>query len=143
MCEVSLSDLMVGVDADTSGIIAKILVPVGKKCPIDESIAILVADENEYMNYLDEVRILSKDDDILIETTKVIEEGKKKPDMKVLLREIKHMIQEGLIEDGSGTSSSLRHRVYVRYVPSLPIFVEIIVVSYLVLPSHYMLPMLI
>ena len=95
---------MVGVDADTSGIIAKILVPVGKKCPIDESIAILVADENEYMNYLDEVRILSKDDDILIETTKVIEEGKKKPDMKVLLREIKHMIQEGLIEDGSGTS---------------------------------------
>lgn len=44
LCEVSLSpsDLMVGVHAEKSGYVAKILAPLMKKLPIDEPIAILV-----------------------------------------------------------------------------------------------------
>lgn len=103
ICEVSLfpSDLMVGVTSSKSGILAKILVPIGKKLSVNEPIALLVEDQAEYMEYLDATRCAEHDAEGLAEAVKVVEDKKKKPDTKVLLREIKHLIQEGHIKEDS------------------------------------------
>ena len=106
ICEVSLlpSDLMVGVNDTKPGIIAKTLAFVGKQYLVHEPIAIIVANLEEYNNFKEEERIAIKDSEVLAETSEIINEGKKKPDAKVLLREIKHLIQNGDIEESSGTS---------------------------------------
>lgn len=104
ICEVSLfpSDLMVGVNSPRAGILAKILVPVGKKLPVNEPIALVVEDRDEYMEYIDATRCAEHDEEGIAAARKVVEEKKKKPDTKVLLREIKHLIQEGHIKEDSG-----------------------------------------
>lgn len=104
ICEVSLfpSELTIGLNANRSGIVAKLLVPTGKKLLATEHIALLVADQTEYNNYMDEVRENILDEEVLAETTKIIEESKQKPDAKVLLRQIRHLMQEGEIDEHSG-----------------------------------------
>jgi pyruvate/2-oxoglutarate dehydrogenase complex dihydrolipoamide acyltransferase (E2) component len=93
---------MVGVTSSKSGIVAKILVPIGKKVSVNEPIALMVENRAEYMEYLDATRCADHDAEGLAAAEKAVEDKKKKPDTKVLLREIKHLIQEGHIIEDSG-----------------------------------------
>ncbi len=104
ICEVSLfpSDIMVGVNDSRSGFIAKLLVPVGKRLSVNDPIALLVSDKEELNSYLDNQREEFLDEEVLKETVKIMDESKKPPDMKSLLRHIKDMIQSGDIQEGSG-----------------------------------------
>lgn len=106
ICEVSLepSDLTIGVDAPTNGIIASKMVKVGKSVPVDTPIAIFVNNEDEYFAHLDDQRIASGEAEKSKITEDAIKESKKKPDTLVLMREIKHLIQTGHIPEGSGAS---------------------------------------
>ncbi len=104
VCEVTLkpSDLMIGVNANNPGILAKILIPEGKISSENDPIALLVKDREQYLAYIDDERVESKQEEILIETKDVLEQEKRRPDVKILLRELKHLINEGAIPEDSG-----------------------------------------
>lgn len=104
LCEVSLrpADLTIAVPATKPGILARIIVKNGRIANVDEPIALFVANKDEYNEFLDEQRIDDYETDALDATKQAIDEISKKPDNKVLMREIRHLIKEGLIEDGSG-----------------------------------------
>lgn len=98
-----------GVDSDKPGYIAKILIPTKKKSFVNDPIAILVASKEELLVFMDEMRVASRDEEVLKETAKVMEAAatKRKPDTKSLLRQIRSLVQEGKIEEGSGKHNEL------------------------------------
>ncbi len=102
LCEVSLSDFSLAVDLPTSGYITEIIVHEGETVEADHPIASYVHDKEEYMSYVESKRILVEDSERMAVTKEVEEEKSKQPDTTVMMREIKHMIQNGVIEEGSG-----------------------------------------
>ena len=92
LCEVTLDDLTVSVDAPRRGIIAELLLPAGETCKVDEAILQLAESKEAYLAYLDELRIEEHDKEFIEATKEAIEEESKKPDTKTLLREIRHLI---------------------------------------------------
>lgn len=114
ICEVSLSpsSLVIAVEAEDDGILTEILcreyVPMEATAPI----ASYVKNKEDYMTYLDEMRIADHDDELDELASEKIEADQKKPDMKVLMREIRHLIKDGHIEDGSGKEPTLQLLVY-------------------------------
>lgn len=104
LCEVTLkpAEIMVGVSEPKGGIVAKVYVPVGKRCGVHEPIALLVADQAEYNMFLDDIRRNANEDEKLAAVTEVIKESHHKPDIKSLLRQLKQLIQQGDIVEDSG-----------------------------------------
>ena len=104
ICEVSLEGLSIGVEIPEDGYIAQILVEEGKTIPAGTIIA-RYSDSLEDLNeYKDKKR---KEEEKLNQThTETISESVKK-DTKDLLREIKHLIHSGQIEEGSGKLISI------------------------------------
>jgi len=94
LCEVTLDDLTVSVDAPRRGIIAELLLPAGDTCKVDEAIVQLAKSKEAYLAYLDELRIEQHDKEFIEVTKEVLEEDSKKPDTKTLLREIRHLIDK-------------------------------------------------
>lgn len=93
---------MVGVESPVDGFLAEIVVRELKSVDAKTIIAKIVASKEEYMSFLDEQREEDIEDTKCALTSAELEKQTKGPDMKVLLREIKHLIQTGEIEDGSG-----------------------------------------
>ncbi len=102
MCEVSLTDFSLAVDLPTSGIITEIIVRNGQSVEASHPIASYVLNKDEYMSFVDSKMTLIEDSERLEATKEVVKEKSKKPDTTTLMREIKHMIQSGAIEEGSG-----------------------------------------
>lgn len=105
ICVISFSIASIEFSADTSGIltehIAKEEIPVSMNTPF----ASYVLSRDAYMSYLDSKHDALKDAEHLAEATEAIaakNAEQKKPDTMLIMREIKHLIQSGLIEDGSG-----------------------------------------
>jgi hypothetical protein len=69
---------------------------------VNQPILSFANNTNSYWDFLDKKKIESHDDELLADVTELKVEKSKQPDSKVLLKEIKHMIQKGLIVEGSG-----------------------------------------
>ncbi len=104
LCEVSLSpsDLYLAVPVQEKGFLAKLLVPIGQSININEPIALFVSTKDEYFDLIEEDRIDSAESEKSALTSAVLNEKLRKPDAKILLRHIRHMIHDGQIKEGSG-----------------------------------------
>lgn len=105
LCEISLSDFSLAVDHDNSGIIAEIIAGNGKTVEADHPIASYVLSKNEYLEYVEKKRELVIEQERMSGIKESLEEKNKKPDTMTLMREIKHLIQSGAIQEGSGKDS--------------------------------------
>lgn len=105
LCEVTLDDLTVSVEAPQAGIIAEILLAVGGTCKVDEPIAQVAESSDAYLAYLEELRILEHDKELVVAVKDEIEDSSKKPDVKTLLREIRHLIDTKALDQESGMSN--------------------------------------
>lgn len=92
LCEVTLGDLTISVDAPSAGVVAEILLPPGQTIKVDEPIMQLAANRDVYLAYLDDMRILEHDKGMAEVVAETIEDSNKAPDVKTLLREIRHLI---------------------------------------------------
>lgn len=92
LCEVTLGDLTISVDAPRAGVVAEILLPAGQTIKVDEPILQLAASQDAYLAYLDDMRISEHDKGMAEEVAETIEDSAKAPDVKTLLREIRHLI---------------------------------------------------
>ncbi len=99
LCELSFSSISIAYDTEHSGVLAQILVHDGQMVEVDSPIAVYASTKEDYMTYIDNKRLESIAAEMLADTK---EEKPQKPDKMILLREIKHLIQDGHIEDGSG-----------------------------------------
>lgn len=102
LCEVSLSDFSLAVDHENSGIIAEIIAANGKTVEADHPIASYVHSKDEYLEYVEKKREMVLDQERMSGIKEHQEEKNRKPDKMTLMREIKHLIQSGAIQEGSG-----------------------------------------
>ena len=97
ICEATLSDLTIGIETAHTGILAKIVCAAGATVNVGEPIAIYVDNKDAYMEFFANQKEESEEQEML----HVQETLKVKPDIKTILREIKHMISDGTIKEGS------------------------------------------
>lgn len=102
MCHVTVSDMMVGVEAPQDGVIVRILYAEGEKdIPFDQPIAAFVSDEDYKVYATEELAKLresveeSSTAELEVKTEKVL-------GTTDLLREIKILTNSGVIVDDSG-----------------------------------------
>jgi hypothetical protein len=77
---------------------------MGVPVPVGQVIAKYVHSKEEYFIFKDSQRILLGDQAKFAAVEKEIEDSSKKPDTKTLLKEVRHLISNDYIKDGSGTS---------------------------------------
>lgn len=102
LCDITLGNITIGVEAKSPGILAQIIVNNYETAPIDSPIALWATSNENYLSYLADSMIQCEDAALMAMTSEVAEEKGKKPDTKVLMRMIKHLVQSGRIEQGSG-----------------------------------------
>jgi pyruvate/2-oxoglutarate dehydrogenase complex dihydrolipoamide acyltransferase (E2) component len=119
ICEVTLQDLTIEVESPHNGIIADIIFPEGSSIAVHQPIAVLAFDRDAYNSYFESRRIEAHDAALLEERSDLIEDEAKRPDVKVLLREVRHLIKNGDVVEGSGkfrcTHSGAKQNVTSRY----------------------------
>ena len=99
LCEVSLGDISVAVESPRSGVVAELLVEKGEEVDVKKHIIAYCFDKDEYFSYIESQRLASVDADMIATSNEVNAELTRKPDTTVLMREIRHLIQNGKISD--------------------------------------------
>jgi pyruvate/2-oxoglutarate dehydrogenase complex dihydrolipoamide acyltransferase (E2) component len=109
LCDITLPVATIGIDAKDDGIIAKIVVDEYQTAPAESVIAMYAISEEYYMNFLAETMQETADAAKLADVAEAAaaeekqhQQQQQKPDAKTLMRVIKHMVQHGSIESGSG-----------------------------------------
>lgn len=108
ICEISTAGLTIAFEAERAGVLLQRLVYEGQVIEVNTPIAHAAIDKQAYMDYIDHKRVEAMEDAMQAEIKEEVEkkqEKSKKPDNLVLMREIKHLIQDGHIEDGSGKTT--------------------------------------
>ena len=103
ICSVTLDGLTIELNTEQDGYLADIIKKVGEEVNVDEPIALYITTKEGFMSYIDAEREASYDEEKLAIIKESTEESIPKFDNKVLLRELKHLIERGILEDGSGS----------------------------------------
>eukprot|EP01038_Epipyxis_sp_PR26KG_P004861 gene4861-6812_t len=123
LCEVSLSDFSIAIDAPSYGIMAKILVKNRGEVNANDPIAVYAQTKDSYMTYLDSVRISSDEEENIAELKEINEEKSKPLDKMTLLKEIKNLIHEGKIDGDSDFARQLQSQARKGNKDLMDIFV--------------------
>lgn len=102
---VTLDGLTIELNTDHDGYLAEIIKQAGEKVPVEEPIALYMTTNESFMSYVESEREAAHDEALL---QKVLEEKSKtappKFDNKLLLKELKNLVNEGLLVEGTGNS---------------------------------------
>ena len=102
--------MFTGIETGKSGILAKIICTAGSTANVGDTIAIFVESEEQYMSFFAEQMETAQSE----ASIKEVKASEIKADAKTILREIRHLITDGKIEDGSGMI--LSKHVYSKYM---------------------------
>ena len=102
------NDVQVEIDAHSSGIIAKIMVNAGDIIPVHTPIAMFLDNKQEYLEYLEGLR-LAQDEVELIEEMKPLSDEGIKATSKILMREIRHIMKKCEIDTSSDFAKELQN----------------------------------
>mmetsp|Transcript_203 Transcript_203/g.187 ORF Transcript_203/g.187 Transcript_203/m.187 type:complete len:212 (+) Transcript_203:183-818(+) len=108
ICQVTLDGLTVELNCGEEGYLAQILQEQGKEVHVEDSIAVYCTDRNSLMTFIQDQRVNARDDEMDALTKAMIEAHTPKSDCLRLLKEIRHLIKEGVLEEDSGEC----HTVY-------------------------------
>mmetsp|Transcript_9090 Transcript_9090/g.15070 ORF Transcript_9090/g.15070 Transcript_9090/m.15070 type:complete len:223 (+) Transcript_9090:83-751(+) len=98
LCEIALPSATLTIDAKEPGIMANILVHEYETVDANTPIAVYALSKDYYMNYLAKAKSDMESAHMKQLADDMVEEKGKRPDTKVLMRVIKHMINSGTIE---------------------------------------------
>jgi pyruvate/2-oxoglutarate dehydrogenase complex dihydrolipoamide acyltransferase (E2) component len=100
--------MSIAFDPDRAGVLVDILVNDGQIIPVGQAIAYCAVDKEAYEEYIDAQRIAAIDAAKMEDADEAKKEkdhgkdAKRNPNHKFLLREIKHLIRDGVITADSG-----------------------------------------
>ena len=121
LCEVTLEDLTVAVEAPRAGVISEIIIHAGTIIKVDTPIATFVRDKDEYFSFVEEQRIAKQTEDKIADISEKHFEtdefnnnnnnnNNNNDDVKTqLLRVIRNLIQDGKIDKDSSFSKGLQY----------------------------------
>ncbi len=116
LCEVTLEDLTVAVEAPRAGVISEIIIHAGTSIKVDTPIATFVRDKDEYFSFVEEQRIAKQTADKIadisekdIETDKTDNNDYNNDIKTELLRVIRNLIQDGKIVKDSSFTKGLQY----------------------------------
>eukprot|EP00607_Mallomonas_marina_P009495 CAMPEP_0182420538 /NCGR_PEP_ID=MMETSP1167-20130531/5400_1 /TAXON_ID=2988 /ORGANISM="Mallomonas Sp, Strain CCMP3275" /LENGTH=217 /DNA_ID=CAMNT_0024596597 /DNA_START=193 /DNA_END=846 /DNA_ORIENTATION=- len=101
ICQVTLDGLTVELNCGEEGYLAQILQEQGKEVHVEDSIAVYCTDRNSLMTFIQDQRVNARDDEMDALTKAMIEAHTPKSDCLRLLKEIRHLIKEGVLEEDS------------------------------------------
>lgn len=104
LCQISIAGLEIALECQHYGIVMEKLVNEGQIIEVGEPIIAYAPTPEAYAQYIDHKRIVAEEAIMAEEAMELQAEAKeksKKPTNLVLMREIKHLIQDGDIEEGS------------------------------------------
>ena len=108
LCEVTLNGVTIGLSIEQNGILAKKIVNDGQYCDVGTDIALIADGKEAYLNYLEALRIAASDREHLHDVEEARESGaNKQTSTVVILREVKHLIQKGILNEGYKTCNIL------------------------------------
>ena len=119
LCEMAVGGISIAYESDRPGVILEKLVNEGQIVPVGSPILNCAINKQAYLDYIDNKRIEAMEAERAAEAKEQQAESKeksKKPDKLVLMREIKHLIQEGKIDEDSGQFHSLPSSLLSRIV---------------------------
>ena len=100
LCHLSISDMLVGVEAEQDGVLARILSSEGEKdIPFDQPIATYVDNKEAYVEYMQGELAKMRNPEPEVGSTAA---PAKELSTRDLLREIKLLINSGVVVDDSG-----------------------------------------
>ena len=109
LCLVEVGDVRVEMVAPFDGILADTLVEAHLPVPTDEGVAVLCETREAYMEYFDAVRVAAHE----AEMVRVLQEAKAereiRPSAGIVLREVRHMQQQGHLEAASEDPTFVSH----------------------------------
>eukprot|EP01041_Mallomonas_annulata_P008758 gene8758-18116_t len=110
ICEVTLDGLTIELNTEQDGYLAQVIKQKGDIVTVDEPIAMYVTDKENYLEFIDSEREADREAQLVEKITTDSEEAadKQKIDNKALLREIKYLINEGKIKEGSDFAKKLQ-----------------------------------
>eukprot|EP01039_Chlorochromonas_danica_P005615 gene5616-6184_t len=111
ICEVSCSGISIGFSSDKAGILIQRLVNEGQIVDIRKPIASYVLHKEAHMSYIESKHMQAAEEARMQHHEEMVDEDEqsdKKPDAMVLMREIKHLIQQGQIQEGSDFAKQLQ-----------------------------------
>ncbi len=101
LCEVTLNGVTIGLSIEQNGILAKKIVNDGQYCDVGADIALIADGKEAYLSYLEALRIAASESEHLHDVEEVRESGvNKQTSTVVILREVKHLIQKGVLNEG-------------------------------------------
>ena len=120
MAEITLDGVTIGLQLKESGVMVKHLMNEGQMGDVGTDLALVVDSDESYMEYLDELRVATEEAEDLKEIAANREMVEKRTSAVIILRHIKHMIQNGRLKDETG--------MYVYACASLDILLRLIFV---------------
>eukprot|EP01031_Cornospumella_fuschlensis_P024857 gene24857-30034_t len=114
ICVISFSIASIEYSAESSGILTEHLAKEEIPVAMNKPFASYVLSKEAYMSFIDSKHDALKDAEHLAEANEVIaakNSEPKKPDTMLVMKEIKHLIQSGMIEDGGDFAKKLQSLV--------------------------------
>ena len=98
ICRVEVGDMLLELEAPFDGIVADILVETNNPIPADSDVVVVCDSRDSYMNYFETARIAAHEAEMI----RILEESKAekeiRPSAGIVLREVRHLVQEGLLD---------------------------------------------
>jgi pyruvate/2-oxoglutarate dehydrogenase complex dihydrolipoamide acyltransferase (E2) component len=114
---VTVGGVTLGMNMDSSGILAQIKHENDSVIPVGEEIAVVANNRENYLSYFEKLRLQMIEEQKTKEFNEDYQMKHQKPNTTVLLRVIKSLIREGKIDSGSGKSIHFRpccHLIFIR-----------------------------
>eukprot|EP00596_Hydrurales_sp_CCMP1899_P009305 CAMPEP_0119033600 /NCGR_PEP_ID=MMETSP1177-20130426/653_1 /TAXON_ID=2985 /ORGANISM="Ochromonas sp, Strain CCMP1899" /LENGTH=160 /DNA_ID=CAMNT_0006990469 /DNA_START=137 /DNA_END=616 /DNA_ORIENTATION=+ len=107
LCEVTIEDIRIAIDAHRPGVLAEILIEQGETVDVGVPIAMFVDNIQEYMEHVENIRIASGEADMMKEM-KPQSDDDKKDILKLLLNEIRYLITNDDIKNDTEFSKEIQ-----------------------------------
>ena len=100
LCQVEVGDLLLEISAPFAGILADIRVNLHQPVRSDAEVAVVCDSQDSYLNYIEASRIRVHDEELIkeLEEAKAEKKVEIKPSAGLLLREVKHLLQQGKLD---------------------------------------------
>ena len=114
LCEVTLDGITIHLNTGQDGYLVDIIKEPGQVAHVEDAVALYVTDKESFLNYLESAREESKEESILAKVKEEKEENlPQKFDNKLLIRELRHLLEIGKLEEGSGMCINIPYIIYM------------------------------
>jgi biotin carboxyl carrier protein len=98
ICRVEIGDMLLEIESPFNGLIANILVEQNVPLPVNSELVIVCDGKESYMSYFENSRIAAQEEEMARVIAESQAEREVKPSATIVLKEIRHMLEMGILD---------------------------------------------